>query len=124
MLNRVMLIGNLGADPEMRFTANGSAVCNFRVAVSRQWQQDGQKKEETEWFSVITWAKLAEVCGTNLAKGRKVFVDGRLQTRSWDNKEGVKQYRTEVVAQQVLFLDRAGVTVPEGDFDADELPFD
>ncbi len=107
-LNKVMLIGNLGADPEMRYTADGNAVTNFRAAASRTYSgKDGERHEETEWFSVVTFGKLAEQCSQFLQKGRRVYVEGRLQTRSWE-AEGQKRYRTEVVAEKVLFLDRAG----------------
>jgi single-strand DNA-binding protein len=128
-LNKVMLIGNLGADPEMRYTASGSAVTNFRVAVNRNYKSsDGEFKEETEWFRVVTWNQLAEVLGANLQKGRRVYVEGRLATRSWDGQDGQKHYITEVVANQVLFLDRPeGASVPDysgGDVDPDDLPFD
>lgn len=127
-LNKVMLIGNLGTDPEMRYTANGSAVTTFRLAVSRSFGGDGERREETEWFTVVSWNKLAELLGQHLQKGRKVFVEGRLASRSWDGPDGQKRYRTEVVANQVLFLDRPqGATlgeVPSGDVDADDIPFE
>src|SRR5947209_5584253 len=114
-LNRVMIIGNLGKDPEMRFTANGSAVTNFSVAVSRQFQAtDGERREETEWFSVVAWNKLAEQCNQFLQKGRRVYVEGRLQTRSWDGQDGQKRYRTEVVASEVQFLDRVAAGAGAG----------
>ena len=129
-LNKVMLIGNLGTDPEMRYTANGSAVTTFRLAVSRSLGSDGERKEETEWFTVVTWNKLAELLGQHLQKGRKVFVEGRLASRSWDGPDGQKRYRTEVIANQVLFLDRphgaplAEAGTPAGEMDADDLPFE
>jgi single-strand DNA-binding protein len=114
-LNKVMIIGNLGADPEMRYTADGKALTNFRVASSRNYNgPDGERREETEWFSVVTWQKLAEQCSQFLQKGRRVYVEGRLQTRSWDGPDGQRKYRTEVVAEKVLFLDRAGA-MPFGD---------
>jgi single-strand DNA-binding protein len=120
-LNRVMLIGNLGADPETRYTANGNAITSFRLAVSEKF---GEGKESTEWFTVVTWNQLAEICAGNLEKGKSVYVDGRLQTRSWDDKEGKKQYRTEVVAQRVQFLDKRGASPSAGDdIDAEDLPF-
>lgn len=107
-LNKVMLIGNLGADPEMRYTANGNAVTTFNVAVNRTYSgQDGERKEETEWFTVVTWNKLAETCSQFLQKGRRAYVEGRLQTRSWEGQDGQRRYRTEVIANTVLFLDRA-----------------
>jgi single-strand DNA-binding protein len=128
-LNKVMLIGNLGKDPEMRYTANGNAVTNFRIAVSRTWNSlsTGQREEETEWFTIVAWNKLAELVGQHLQKGRKVFVEGRLATRSWDTPDGQKRYVTEVVANQVLFLDRPhGATLPDsgGDVDLDDVPFE
>jgi len=108
-LNKVMIIGNLGADPEMRYMSDGTAMTSFRVASSRNFSgPDGERREETEWFSVVTWRKLAEQCSQFLQKGRRVYVEGRLRTRSWDGQDGVKRYRTEVVADHVLFLDRAG----------------
>lgn len=114
-LNKVMIIGNLGADPEMRYTADGKALTSFRVASSRNYSgPDGERREETEWFSVVTWQKLAEQCSQFLQKGRRVYVEGRLQTRSWDGPDGQRKYRTEVVAEKVLFLDRAGA-MPFGD---------
>src|SRR6266516_4001294 len=101
-INKVMIIGNLGRDPEMRFTANGSAITNFTVAVSRQYAgADGERREETEWFYVVAWNKLAERCNQYLQKGRKVYVEGRLQTRSWDGQDGQKRSRTEVIANEV-----------------------
>lgn len=128
-LNKVMLIGNLGTDPEMRYTANGSAVTTFRLAVSRTFGGggEGERREETEWFTVVTWNKLAELLGQHLQKGRKVFVEGRLASRSWDGPDGQKRYRTEVVANQVLFLDRpqgAALAEVAGDIDPDDLPFE
>ena len=107
-LNKVMLIGNLGTDPEMRYTANGNAVTTFRMAVSRTYTgSDGERKEETEWFSVVAWNKLAETVSQYLQKGRSAYVEGRLQTRSWEGQDGQTRYRTEVVASTIQFLDRA-----------------
>ena len=105
-LNKVMIIGYLGADPEMRYIADGTAVTSFRVAASRSYTgSDGERKEETEWFSVVAWRKLAELCSQYLNKGRRVYVEGRLQTRSWNTPEGERRYKTEVVAEDVQFLD-------------------
>lgn len=104
-LNKVMLIGNLGKDPEVRFTAGGQAVANFSIATTENWKgKDGQKEEKTEWHNIVVWGKLAELCREYLHKGRSVHVEGRLQTRSWDDKEGKKRYTTEVVAQNIIFL--------------------
>ena len=108
-LNKVMLIGNVGKDPEMRYTANGHAVTTFSVAVNRNFQSpDGERREETDWFEIVTWNKLAELCSQFLQKGRQAYIEGRLQTRSWEGQDGQKRYRTEVVAQTVLFLGSAG----------------
>ena len=130
-LNKVMVIGNLGADPEMRYTADGKAVTSFRVASSHSYSgSDGERKEETEWFSVVTWEKLAEQCSQFLQKGRKVYVEGRLRTHSWDTPEGEKRYRTEVIAQRVMFLDpRQGMALPDdrggaADLDPGDIPFE
>jgi single-strand DNA-binding protein len=106
-LNKVMLIGNLGADPEARYTPAGKAVTSFRVGVDHYVaRQDGSGEKETEWFSVVAWDKLAETCGQFLTKGKKVYVEGRLQTRSWQGQDGQTKYRTEVVATTMLMLDR------------------
>ncbi len=104
-VNKVILIGNLGADPEVRFTPSGQAVANFRIATSESWtDKNGQKQEKTEWHRIVVWGKLAELCGEYLAKGRQCYVEGRLQTREWTDKEGKKNYTTEVIANQVTFL--------------------
>lgn len=104
-VNKVILIGNLGADPEVRFTPGGQAVANFRIATSESWNdKNGQKQERTEWHRIVVWGKLAELCGEYLKKGRQCFVEGRLQTREWTDKENRKNYTTEVVATSVTFL--------------------
>jgi single-strand DNA-binding protein len=131
-LNKVMIIGNLGADPEMRYMADGTAMTSFRVASTRTFGgADGERKEETEWFSVTAWRKLAEQCSQFLQKGRRVYVEGRLRTRSWDGPDGQKRYRTEVVADRVLFLDKAGGGAPYGDeqepageLEPEDIPFE
>lgn len=104
-VNKVILIGNLGADPEVRFTPSGQAVANFRIATSESWtDKQGQKQERTEWHRIVVWGKLAELCGQYLGKGRQCYVEGKLQTREWVDKENKKNYTTEVVANQVTFL--------------------
>jgi single-strand DNA-binding protein len=126
-LNRVEIIGNLGSDPEMRYTANGTAVTTFRVAVGRTFSVDGERREETEWFRVVAWNKLAELVQAHLTKGRKVYVEGRQSTRSWDGPDGQKRYMTELVANQVIFLDRppgAGMPDMSGEMDPDDIPFE
>ena len=104
-VNKAILIGNLGADPEVRFTPGGQAVANFRIATSESWtDKGGQKQERTEWHRIVVWGKLAELCGEYLAKGRQCFVEGRLQTREWTDKENRKNYTTEIIANNVVFL--------------------
>ena len=104
-VNKVILVGHLGADPDMRFTPSGQGVCELRVATSESWNdKNGQKQERTEWHRIVVWGKRAEVCAKYLAKGRQVFVEGRIQTRNYDDKEGVKRYITEIIANDVQFL--------------------
>ena len=121
-LNKVMIIGNLGADPEMSYTANGTARTRMRVAVGRNYTtRDGERHDETEWFNVVAWDKLGEVVAQYLTKGRRVFVEGRLRTYEYDDKEGQRRYFTEVVAQNVQFLDSVQGSVQGVPF-ADESP--
>ncbi len=104
-VNKVILIGNLGADPELRYTPSGRAVVNFNLATSRTWNnRDGEKQEETEWHRIVAWDKLAEICGEYLKKGAQTYVEGRLQTRSWEDKNGLKRYTTETVASEMRML--------------------
>lgn len=104
-LNRVMVLGNLGQDPELRYTANQTPVVTLNIATTDvRTDRDGQKQESTEWHRAVVWGKQAENCAKYLAKGRSVFIEGRLQTRSWDDKTGQKRYTTEIVAQNVQFL--------------------
>jgi len=104
-VNKVILVGHLGVDPEVRFTPSGQAVANFRIATSESWKdKDGQKQERTEWHRIVVWGKLGELCGEYLKKGRQVYLEGRLQTREWSDKEGKKNYTTEVVVSNVCFL--------------------
>ena len=105
-LNKVQLTGRLGADPEMRFTPQGHAVTTFRVASNRSWRSsDGEAHEDTEWFRVVAWNKLAEICSQFLVKGARVYVEGRLQTRQWQDQEGQPRYSTEVIANDMIMLD-------------------
>ncbi|MCP3104722.1 single-stranded DNA-binding protein [Myxococcus sp. K15C18031901] len=114
-VNKVILIGNLGADPEVRFTPGGQAVANFRIATSESWNdKNGQKQERTEWHRIVVWGKLAELCGEYLKKGRQCYVEGRLQTREWTDKENRKNYTTEVVANAVTFLGGGGRDAGDG----------
>ena len=104
-LNKVMIIGNLGRNPEMRYTPNGKAVTSFSVATNRTWvNADGQRREDTEWFNVVAWGNLAEICKQYLGKGQQVYVEGRLQTRGWEDQDGKKHYRTELVANEMIML--------------------
>ena len=106
-LNKVMLIGNLGVDPEVRHTSSGVPVANFRMATSRSWSTDGGRTEErTEWHNIVAWRRLAEICQQYLKKGSKVYIEGRIETRSWDDaSSGQKRYMTEVIADQMIMLD-------------------
>ncbi|MEA1958174.1 MAG: single-stranded DNA-binding protein [Chloroflexota bacterium] len=130
-LNKVMIIGNLGTDPEMRFTPSGNPVTSFRIASSRTYTTtEGERKQETEWFTVVAWSKLAELCNQFLNKGRMAYVEGRLKTRSWEDKEGGKHFSTEIIANQVIFLDKSGSAPLPGyveeageDVPPEELPF-
>ena len=109
-VNKVILIGNLGADPEMKYTASGTPLCNFRLATSETFKdRDGNQQERTEWHRVTVWARLAEICGQYLAKGRQVYVEGSIRTRSWDDQNtGEKRYMTEIVGREVQFLGGQG----------------
>ena len=106
-LNRVMIIGNLGRDPEIRYTSGGKPVTTFTVACSRSWvTSDGERKEETEWFNVVAWGNLAEICNQYLRKASRVYIEGRLHTRSWEDSDGNRHCRAEIVANEMLMLDR------------------
>ena len=107
-LNKVMLIGNLGKDPELKYTSAGVAVATFSIATSDSWKdQEGNAQERTEWHNIVAWRKLAEICGEWLKKGKRVYIEGRLQTRNYE-KDGVKRYITEIVADQLIMLDGGG----------------
>jgi single-strand DNA-binding protein len=105
-INKVILIGRLGQDPELKYMPSGMAICNFSLATSESWKDknSGQKQEKTEWHRVVVWAKQAEFCQQYLAKGRQVYIEGKLQTRTWDDKSGGKRSTTEIVAQTVQFI--------------------
>jgi single-strand DNA-binding protein len=132
-LNKVMIIGNLGGDPEMRFTPSGNPVTTFRVATNRVSKTaEGERKEETEWFSVVTWSKLAENCNQYLVKGQRVYAEGRLHTRMWDGQDGQKHSRVEIIASNVVFLDKKmSPSGPDdktfegegGDIEPQDIPF-
>jgi len=132
-VNRITVIGNLGNEPEMRFTPSGRPVTSFRVATNwRYTTPEGERKEETEWFSVVAWGRLAEQCNQFLTKGRLVYVEGRLRLRTWDGQDGQRRARNEIVADRVKFLDRqAAVIAAEtkpgesetGEIEPDDIPF-
>ena len=136
-INKVILVGRLGRDPEVRYTPSGATVANFSIATSDEWKdkETGQKQEKTEWHRIVAWRRLGEICGEYLRKGKQVYIEGKLQTRSWEDRDGNKRYTTEIVAQSMQMLDgqtrdmRADpadpgfpveepVTVPE-----DDIPF-
>ncbi len=109
MINKVILVGRLGADPEVRYTPDGVAITNFRLATDEQWKdKNGERVQRTEWHRIVTYRKLAEICGNYLAKGKMVYIEGKIQTRSWEDKEGVKRYTTEIVASDMRMLDPKG----------------
>ncbi len=136
-INKVLLIGRLGRDPEVRYTPSGVAVANFSIATSEEWtdKNSGEKQERTEWHRIVAWRRLGEICGEYLHKGSQVYIEGRLQTKSWEDRDGNKRYTTEVLAQNMQMLGSAGkggraepadkdfpveepITVPE-----DDIPF-
>ncbi len=133
-LNKVMIIGHLGRDPEMRYTPSGRPVTSFSVATSRNWTTaDGERRSETEWFNIVAWGSLAEICSQYLKKGQQVYIEGRLQTRRWEDEEGNKRTSVEVVAREMIMLGdhrekpegessaEAEVNFPKSD--EDEFPF-
>jgi single-strand DNA-binding protein len=127
-LNKLMIIGHLGRDPEMRYTPSGRPVTTFSVATSRSWHSaDGERHEETEWFNVVAWGSLAEICNQHLHKGQQVYVEGRLQTRRWEDTDGNKHYTTELVAKEMIMLgDKRETYLAEeqaGEDEGEELPF-
>jgi single-strand DNA-binding protein len=108
-VNKVILVGNLGKDPELRYTPSGAAVANFTLATSERYKdKNGDSQEKTEWHNIVAWRQLAEICGKYLHKGKQVYIEGRIQTRSYDDRDGNKRYVTEIVADQMQMLGRAG----------------
>ncbi len=138
-VNKVILVGNLGADPEVRYTPSGVAWANFSLATSRNWKDKdtGERKEQTEWHRIVVWRRLAEICGEYLHKGSQVYIEGRLQTRSWEDKDGNKRWTTEIVALEMQMLGSRGekgddfgqsgggqfAPEPPGDLPDDDIPF-
>jgi single-strand DNA-binding protein len=131
-INKVILVGNLGADPEMRYTANGTAVAKFRIATTERFtDREGNRQERTEWHRVVAWRKLAEVCGQYLAKGKQVYIEGKIRNDTWE-KDGVKQYSYQIVADTIQMLGSPGSRLqepeppfgpPEGGAPEDDIPF-
>lgn len=134
-LNKVMLIGRLGKDPEMKYTQSGTAVCSFSLATDEQWKDNsGEKQSKTTWHQIVAWKKLAEICGQYLQKGKQVYIEGKIQVREWDDKEGAKHKTTEIVASNMVMLGSSGdgeknkarttSTAPTSDVpDDDDIPF-
>lgn len=134
-VNKVILVGNLGADPEIRYTPSGMAVANFRIATSEtRANKEGQKETKTEWHRIVAFGKLAEICGEYLSKGKQVYLEGKIQTRSWDDRDGNKRYTTEILANTMQMLggarDSGGASagdMPGGEelppSDIDDVPF-
>jgi single-strand DNA-binding protein len=132
MVNKALLIGRLGKDPEVRYTPDGTMVTNFNLATDEQWKdKNGEKVQKTEWHRIVTFGKLAEICGNYLVKGKLVFVEGRIQTRSWEDKDGVKRFTTEIVASNMQMLDTKGQSksiesadaAGAADVPGDDVPF-
>lgn len=122
-INKVILVGRLGADPEVKTVSGGNTVARLSLATSENWtDREGQRQERTEWHRVVVWGKLAELCGKYLNKGRQVYVEGRLQTRSWEDQQGQKRYTTEIVAQTVQFLGGNAGASASGPMDNDFGP--
>jgi single-strand DNA-binding protein len=114
MVNKVILVGRLGADPEVRYTQDGAMVTNFRLATNEQWtDRSGEKVQKTEWHRIVSFGKLAEICGNYLSKGRLVYIEGRIQTRSWDDRDGTKRYTTEIIAANMQILEPKGQEVDQ-----------
>ena len=127
-VNKVILIGNLGRDPELRYTTGGTPVANFSLATSERWKNSsGETQEHTEWHNLVAWRRLAEIAGEYLRKGSKVYIEGRIRTRSWDGQDGQKRYRTEVMVDNLIMLDARGDTGAQADesgFEPDQISDD
>jgi len=126
MVNKVILVGRLGKDPEIHYTPDGTMITNFTIATSEQWKdKNGEKVQKTEWHQIVAYRKLAEICGNYLVKGKLVFIEGRIQTRSWEDKEGIKRYITEIIAGDMKMLDSRGHSPPfEGQNKTGDSSFD
>jgi single-strand DNA-binding protein len=127
MVNKAILIGNLGADPEIRYTPSGTQVATFSIATTERWKgQDGQVQEATEWHRIVAWSRLAEICGEYLAKGARVYIEGRIKTRKWQGQDGGDRYTTEIIAREMKMLTprngAAGMYTPGGQEENPPLP--
>jgi len=122
MINKVILIGNLGGAPEVRYTQTGTAVATFTLATSESWVKDGKKEEKTEWHKIVAWARLGEICGEYLTKGSKVYIEGKIQTRQWEDKDGNKRYTTEIIAREMKMLTPKGGSNDQGNTYHEEPP--
>lgn len=135
-LNKILLIGFLGRDPEIRYTPSGTAVANFSLATTENWTKDGEKQSHTEWHRIVAWSRLAEICSEYLTKGSQVYIEGRIRTNEWEDQDGNKRSRQEVIANTVQFLSRAGngsndsasepkaeAEAPQTDKPEDDIPF-
>lgn len=121
-VNKVILIGNLGSDPTVRYTPSGTAVANFNIATSERFtDKSGERQERTEWHRIVAWSRLAEIAQQYLKKGERVYIEGRLQTRQWEDQQGNKRSSTEIVANNMVMLGRGGAA-PQGDFPGDDSP--
>lgn len=122
-MNKVLLIGHLGKDPEVRYTASGKAVTSFTLATSQQWKdQDGGDQERTEWHRIVAWGRLGEICGQYLSKGRQVFIEGRIQSRDWEDQDGNRRTTVEIIAGDMIMLGGQGPSSSEGRDDRDRRP--
>ena len=119
MINKAILIGNLGADVECRYTQSGTAIANFNLATTESWVKDGKKEEKTEWHRIVAFSRLGEICGEYLKKGSRCYIEGRIQTRQWEDKDGNKRYTTEIVAREMKMLSHSQ---NNGDRQQDESP--
>lgn len=129
-MNKAMVIGNLGADPEVRYTQNGTPVATFNIATSERWNdKDGNRQEHTEWHRIVVWRRLAEICGEHLKKGAKVFIEGKMQTRKWQDQNGNDRYTTEIIGYSMEMLSKRDAGVDSGYTDdtpptpGDDVPF-
>ena len=124
-VNKAILIGNLGSDPEVRYTASGTPVASFSIATNEKWtdKSSGEKKEKVEWHRIVAWGRLGEICGEYLSKGRQVYIEGRIQTRSWDDRDGNKRYTTEIVAQSMTMLGGRGDSKPQSNYNEEGRDF-